>query len=339
MTIRDVAELAGVSVGTVSKVLNNQGNVKPSLRLRVEAVVEKLNYRPSAIARSFKSKETRMIGLIIPRIVSQFYVEFVHHTERRLKAEGYTLFLANTEEDVDTELRDLRTFAKMRVDGLIITSSSRQQEPRLALELAVFQDLGIPVVVAARRINDSGLDMVTVDYATGSHEATKYLLDEGHRRIGVLAAPSHSSAGADQASGYLRALAEAEVAYDPELVSFGNRILEKDYYRISEMLVGHPNPPTAILVASSFRLVSVLRALRAHGKAIPDDVSVICFGDADWFEFMYPPLTVATIPTEEVSRSAQKMLMERIRGEYDGEPRSVSVRPKLLLRGSVKTLQ
>lgn len=255
-TIKDIARLSGVSVGTVSKILNDQGNVKPALRLRVETIIEKVGYRPSAIARSFKKKETRIIGIIIPRLLSQLYVELVYHVEKLIKSKKFTLFVGNAEEDTDTEIAYLHTFANLRVDGLILSTSSEKAEPRILKELDVFKTLGIPVVIAGRKIASEEYDKVTMDYRRGAYEAARYVIKQGHRRIAILSAPEHSSVGMEFHEGYMEALNEAEVPYDKTLVYFGNKELDKDYRNILALLNRTDNPPTAILTASNFRVIS-----------------------------------------------------------------------------------
>ena len=167
ITIKDIAAYAGVSVGTASKVLNEKGNVREGLRLRVLAVTEKLNYRPSALARSIKRRKTDTISLVIPMILNSFYVRVIYEIEKIAFERNYTLLLGNSDEDVVSEVRYLRQFADMRIDGLILATTGRADPTTVRKELGVYTALGIPVVLIVRSLESVSLDAVLLDNAPG----------------------------------------------------------------------------------------------------------------------------------------------------------------------------
>ncbi|MFQ3547654.1 MAG: LacI family DNA-binding transcriptional regulator [Termitinemataceae bacterium] len=339
VTIKDIAKFAGVSVGTVSKVLNNNPSVKPALRLRVNAVIEKLNYRPSVIAQNFKKRGTRMIGLIVPRILSQFYIKYVNATERFLKKKNYYLLLGNTDEDAQSEIYYLRTFADMRVAGLVISTSFAKDDPRILQELKIYETLKIPIVNVSRRITGFSCDTVVLNYKGGAKIAIRLLLEKGHRRIAIICAPFYSSVGAEFHKGYMESLYDYRVPYDKDLVCFGERDLKLDYQNILSLLSPpRRDPPTEIVVASNFRLLLVLRALREKSLSIPRDISLISFGDEELLTFINPPITAINTFADQISDIANEMLFERIEGRAPQAPRIRVVDTQLVIRDSVRDL-
>jgi LacI family transcriptional regulator len=334
VTLKDIARLAGVSVGTASKVINREGYVSDDLRLRVEAVVEKLHYRPSALARSIKRKKTSMIGLLIPKIKNAFYIQVIDYIEKLVNQKGYTLFLGNTDEDLDTEIRYLRTLANMRVDGLLLATSGRKNEDILIRELRGFSPLGIPVTLIVRRLDQVLFDTIVLDNFKGAYEATRYAVSMGHRRIAIISSPVHTSASSERIGGYLKALEEAGLPYDGKLIHAGEATPQSGY-EITGRLLDLPKPPTLIFVASNFPLLGVLRALRERNLHIPDRISLICFDDPEWSAYLDPPLTVVQTTVEDLCGKAVNFLFDRIEGSYKDGPRISTISTSLLVRSSV----
>ncbi len=334
ITLKDIAKLAGVSIGTASKVINRQGNVSEDRRLRVEAVIEKLGYRPSALARSIKRNRTMVIGLIIPKIKNVFYIQIIDAIEKLVQARGYTLFLGNSDESLDTEIGYLRTFATMRVDGLILASSGRKDLSRIQSELGSFRSLGIPVVLIVRSLVETGLDTIVIDNEGGAYRATSYALEQGHRRIGIISSPEHTSASRERIEGYLKALEEHHVPYQSSYIRTGE-ISPDSGFRITKELLDSARPPTALFVASNFPLLGSLKALHDSGKRVPEDISLICFDDPEWGPFLNPPLTAVRPRSEDLCEFAVQFLFDRINGTCEGPGRRGMVGAELIIRDSV----
>jgi LacI family transcriptional regulator len=323
ITIKDIATSAGVSVGTVSKVLNDRGNVTEDLRFRVQAVIEKLNYRPSALARGMKIHKTHTIGLIIPKIINTFYVKVIELIEREVHNRNYTLILGNTEEDLEREINCLRTFSHMRVDGLILASAGRTQEGRIQEEISSYRALNIPVVFIVRRVPNIDLDTIELENREGAYQATRYLIENGHRRIGMISSSINTSAGTERIEGYMKALEEFQIPYDRELVHMGGITLDSGYV-ITDKLLRLPNAPSAIFVGTNFQLLGTLRSLKERDTKIPEDISLICFDDTEWSSFADPPLTVIEPYSEDLCKLAAELLFDRIDGMYSGIRKSVN---------------
>ncbi len=337
VTIKDIATYAGVSVGTVSKVLNDRGNVTEDLRFRVQAVIEKLNYRPSALARGMKIKRTQTIGLIIPKIINTFYVKVIELIEKEVHNRNYTLILGNTEEDLEREISCLQTFSNMRVDGLILASAGRTQEGRIQQEISSYRELNIPVVLIVRRLSNTDLDTIELENREGAYQATRYLIENGHRRIGMISSSINTSAGAERIEGYMKALEEFQIPYDRELVHMGGLTLDSGYF-ITNALLDLSNPPSAIFVGTNFQLLGTLRSLKENNTNVPEDISLICFDDTEWSSFADPPLTVIEPYSEDLCKLAAELLFDRIDGTYSGEGRNRVIPTKLVVRESVKRI-
>lgn len=337
ITIKDIATYAGVSVGTVSKVLNDRGNVTEDLRFRVQAVIEKLNYRPSALARGMKIHKTHTIGLIIPKIINTFYVKVIELIEREVHNRNYTLILGNTEEDLEREINCLRTFSHMRVDGLILASAGRTQEGRIQEEISSYRALNIPVVFIVRRVPNIDLDTIELENREGAYQATRYLIENGHRRIGMISSSINTSAGTERIEGYMKALEEFQIPYDRELVHMGGITLDSGYI-ITDKLLRLPNAPSAIFVGTNFQLLGTLRSLKERDIKIPEDISLICFDDTEWSSFADPPLTVIEPYSEDLCKLAAELLFDRIDGMYSGEGRYRVIPTRLVVRKSVNRI-
>ncbi len=337
LTIKDIAKFAGVSVGTASKVINNQGNVKENLRIRVMAVVDKFNYRPSSLARGMKINRTKTIGLIIPKISNTFYVKVIELIEKEVNSRNYTLVLGNSSEHIEREINCLRTFSNMRVDGLILASTGLNQANRIQKELSSFQTLDIPIILISRMLPDIDVDTVELENTNGSYQATRYLIENGHRRIGMISSSSHTSAARQRIKGYMMALEEFKLPHESALVHMGGLTSDSGYV-IMNQLLSLPKRPTAVFVGSNFQLLGTLRALKEKSIRIPEDMSLICFDDTEWGAFSEPPLTAIEPKTDIFSKKAVDLLFERIDATYLGKSKHIKVSTKLVARKSVKKI-
>ena len=337
ITLKDVAREAGVSVGTASNAINRQSIVSKELRERVETVIERLGYHPSALARSIKRNRTMVIGLVIPKIRNAFYIQVIDAVEKLVRGHGYTLVLANSDEDIDAELAHLKSFSAGRVDGLILASAGRKDLARIGRTLATFDRLGIPVVLIVRELDDLPYDTIVLDNEAGAYRATRHALEHGHRRIAIISSQPHTSASRQRIQGYRRALSEHGIAVDPELVHVGG-VAPDSGHIITDRLLGLAARPTMIFVATNFLLIGCLKAIHEHALRIPDDISLICFDDPEWSPYLNPPLTAIRPNSDELCRMAVRFLLDRIDGSEEGAPRLHVVPADLVIRDSVASL-
>ncbi|MCC7274538.1 MAG: LacI family DNA-binding transcriptional regulator [Alphaproteobacteria bacterium] len=327
-TIRDVARLAGVSVGTVSRVLNRKATVARDIRLGVEKAIVALGYHPSPLAQGMRGRATRTVGCIIRDINIAGLARFVRAAHDTLADAGYALILSNSEGRIARERELVGVMAARRADALLIAQST-EDDP--AMEESLLR-AGIPVVVFDRA-RPAWADAVLVDHRAGVRAAAARLIALGHRRIALLTGSLALYPARERVAGYVAAHDAAGVARDPGLVRTGS--FHPDFgFAQSSLLLGQAMPPTAIIAGGIDMLPGVIRAVRAHGMRLPDDLSLIAAGTSDLAELLEPPVSVVRWDYAEVGRRAAALALQRIRGDRDDEPRRVVVPTELAVRGS-----
>jgi LacI family transcriptional regulator len=326
-TLRDVARLAGVSIATVSATINQTAYVSPGLQARVRRAIVKTGYHPDGIARSLKTRTTQTLGLIISDIANPFFTALVRGIEDVANAHQYTLVLCNTDERLEKEQAYVQLLRSRRVDGLIMAPAGR---PR---DYAGFpQALAVPVVFIDRRV-PAEADAVVVDNAGGACEAVAYLLQLGHRRIGVIAGLPHISTSRERLAGYARAHEAAGLRPDPAWRKMGASRLEGGY-RAALQLLASPRPPTAIFATNNLMAIGLMRAIAERGLQCPRDLSVACFDDFEWAAVFHPRLTTVAQPTYEMGVTAAQLLFARLTGAATGAARETVLAPTLIIRDS-----
>ena len=328
VTIKDVAEHAGVSRATVSRVLNNRASVAENLRARVLEAVETLGYQPNRAARRLRANVSDVIGLLISDIENPFFISIVRGVEDAAYAHQMSIVLCNTDENAAKQRMYLRVMQAERVAGLIV-SPTHVDDGEV---LDSFSRSGIPVVLLDRRVDKCELDAVTVDNVHGAHIAVKHLIDLGYRRIGMIGGAMHLTTGRERHRGYLNALESAGIPVDAALVKFGDFKTESGY-RLACELGALPHPPRALFVANNLMTLGALRALREMNLRIPDDIAIVGFDDMPWSTELYSPLTAVSQPTYELGREAVQLLLHRI-AEPDAPFRTVTLQTRLVVRES-----
>lgn len=330
-TMRDVADRANVSVGTVSRVINNKPSVQPELRSDVLAAMRALNYEPSLLARSMRTRVTHSIGCMIPSIASPIFSQSVEAAEEVFSDRGYTLMLTNTYGRPKREA-DLLTFLRRRqVDGVLAAISTDSDEDVLG-EIA---SLGVPIVLLQRSLRITA-DAVGVDYYGGVATALSHLSKFGHRRVGIVV--GRTGIPLESRLGTLRDIhLEAGLEFDPGLVQFCDTSDELPFIRTRE-LMGLAARPTAV-IAGSGQIASVLRALGSVRVSVPHDVSIVSLGENDLTTLYDPAITSIRWDNAEVGRIAAHLLLERINTEAAPDPVSYVVPGDLVARASTAPAQ
>ncbi|WP_432839887.1 LacI family DNA-binding transcriptional regulator [Dactylosporangium sp. CA-092794] len=312
--LRRVAEASGVSVSTASRALSGSGRVSEATRAKVRRVADELGYRPNALARGLRTSRSRLIGLVVTNLVNaslHVIAEVVHH---RLKAAGYHLVLCVTGGDADEERAYVETLRDHNVDGIIVVGSDAAAVERL-------RHTGIPVVHLARRPRHPAGDCVLGAELEGAREATRHLLGLSHRRIGVVAGPAAVTSGHERLAGYRLALDEAGVAYREDLVFSGPLEPAAGAEAVRRLLaLPARRRPTALLVTNHESAFGLLPALRERKVRIPDDLSVLCYEDADLLRWWDPAITVMDNNAARMGDLAVNILLDRIAGTSGGEP-------------------
>ena len=304
--MRDVAELAGVSVATVSHVLNNTRIVLPQTRRRVLDAIEALCYQPNDVARSLATRVTRVVGILVADITNPFSGMVVRRTEELLAARGYSLMVCNTDEQPDREAHYLKWLLARRVDGVIIAPTGAPQP--------IFQQYAqrnIPLVFVDRQPPQAYGPVIAIDNMAAGFVATDHLLQLGHRRIGLLTRSPQLSTAAGRLAGYQQALAKYGVPLDETLVAISRRYPD-DAFDTALQLFALSQPPTAVLATNHVMTLAALGALKQLGLNCPADVSLVCFDDHPWAPLFTPALTVIRQPIAEICTNLVEVLMNLI---------------------------
>ena len=302
--MQDVAERAGVSVSTVSHVINGTRYVSPELTERVRAAMAELRFQPNAVARSLRRKETLTLGMIVPDNANPFFAMLAHTVENVCYHQGYSLILTNSGGDPAREIANVGVLLSKQVDGLILAAvglGSRDLEQALR---------AAPVVLVDRNLPGAGVDTLLVDNLGGGRQATRYLIELGHRRIGCITGPSTTTPSADRVTGYRRALQEAGIAVDEDLITRGDFQFAGGYAGV-QALLALPKPPTAIFACNDLMAMGAIAAGAASGRQVPTDLSIVGFDDSALAAYTTPALTTIAQPIAEIGRLATEMIIRR----------------------------
>jgi LacI family transcriptional regulator len=306
--MRDVAERTGVSVTTVSHVINRTRHVSDDVRDRVLAAMEELGYQPNALARSLRRKETQTVGVIIPNSADPFFSEVTRGVEDTCFERGYSTILCNSDSDPAKELHYTSVLMEKRVDGILFLAAGGKSTEHIH----TLQGRGMPLVVVDRHVPELALDAVLINNDWGGWLATQHLIDLGHRRIGCITGPSDLTLSAERVTGYRRALREAGLPLDETLVVKGDFQYESGH-RAALRFLALPQPPTAVFACNDLMAVGALTAALRQGCRVPADLSVVGFDDVALASFVYPLLTTVAQPKYEMGVIATTMLLERIK--------------------------
>ena len=325
-TIHDVAQIAGVSIATVSAVINDTARVRPVLRERVLSAIVATDYHPHGLARSLKTGVSRTIGLIISDVTNPFFGSIARTIESSLQAEGYALVLCNSDEDPAKEERYLRLLQSQRVDGIFFAMAGTGA----AYARRVAELVKAPAVLIDRTNPALPFDSVTVDNAHGTRAAIEHLMAQGSRRIAIVLGPKGISTSEERLAGYRQALKAHGIAFDRRLVRFGY-FRQSEGFTSAQSLIAEERPD-AIFAVNNLMAIGALRAIAAAGLSCPRDVAIACFDDFDWAEVCEPRITTVAQPTEEIGRAAVSLLFERIRGAAPAAPRRIVLPTRLVGR-------
>ncbi len=328
-TLRDVAVHAGVSVGSVSAVLNSSAPVSSDVRARVTRAVDELGYVPHAVARSLKLGRTGVIGLVLPDITNPHFSGLAHAIEGVCDELGLLLTLCLTSDVAERERRQLILLQRQRADGLLLVPGAQTE----AADGRLRRVLSKPVVLIDRLVPGLDADAVVLDNRDAVRRLTGRLLARGHQRIGLLSGPLQMEVARERLEGYRSAMADA------------GRVVEADLIKVTDYQPGAAAAatasllggvrPTALVSTSNHITLGVLKALAAHGIGVPEAMSVVALDDFAWSDGFSPRLTVAAQPVERMGQTAARWLIERMSGLADGAPRRAVFPADIIERGSV----
>lgn len=311
-TLRDVAQVAGVSVSTASRHFHEKGYVSADARKRIQSAAERLGYRPNAVAASLRHRRTLTLALVVPEIENPFYTTVSRGVEDVAYASGYTIVVCNTDEQEEKQDRYLQALLERQIDGLLFVPCGHAARKHCEY----FVSANVPFVLIDREVPGVEADTVVGDNLQGAQDLAQHLLDLGHRRIAFVGGTPTDSVSQQRLLGYRSALARALVDPDPTLVVEGDWGMWSGWSAARHLLT-LVKPPTAVFCANNVLAIGALRAFREAGKAVPDDMALACFDDIELAAFLDPYLTVAVQPAYEMGRLAATLLLERLNGQHD----------------------
>ena len=331
-TIKEVAKLARVSVGTVSNVLAGAASVRGELRQRVDRAIRKLDYHPNESARSLKSNQTRTLGMVISDITNPFFPQLVRGAEDAAFARGYFLITLNTDDRLERERQVLALLRSRRVDGLLLVVAPCRG---VAAHIEAVRKSGKPIV-CLDRIPDTpqSFDSVSVDNVKAAQICVQHLIMRGHSRIAIITGSPALQTARDRLKGYEKAFAAAGLPIDPELVVHGD-FREQSGLRLGKDLMLRARRPTAIFVSNGMMTIGVLQALEEMGLSCPGDVALATFDDLPVARVFRPHLTSVWQPAYDIGFKGAELLLKRVQGEIS-DPGRVTIRlePELKIRES-----
>jgi LacI family transcriptional regulator len=330
VTMRQVADRAGVSAMTVSRVINASPRVSAEARRRVEAAIADLGYVPNRLARGLIRKKTGAIGLIVPDVGNPFFTLVVRGAEEVAWRSGYHVILCNTQGDLERERGYLDDMLAFQVEGLLIVPAGDRSNP----SLRALKKNGVPFVLIDRSISGHDGDLVQGDSVAGARRLVEHLIGLGHRRIGMVTETGEVSTARDRVQGYREALEAAGIEFDPQLVDEASAI-DVDAARDATLrLLDLQRPPTAIFSVNNIAVVGVAEAARDRGLVIPRDLALVCFDDIDHASRFHPFLTVMAQPAETFGTIATQLLLDRLAGRVSERRRIVVLPADFIVRES-----
>jgi LacI family transcriptional regulator len=326
-SISDVARESGVSIFTVSAVINNKAHVGKVRRQRVEEAIRKLNYRPNLIARSLIKKKTQTIGMIVTDIANPFFPMVVRGAEDAAQRHGYNLLLCNSDDILEKEEKALELLLSKRVDGILLTKAAGDLRPSLR---QMIKEVNIPFVLVMRTYPSLTKDAVINDDYQGAYEAVRHLARAGRRRIGLISGPLKISNAKERWRGFREALEAENLPFDPQLVVEGDYRIESGF-RAGHAMLSHR--PDGIYVANHLMTIGLLKAADEIGLMCPEDFGLVSFDDYPWLGVFRPRLTTVELPKHQLGSEAAELLIRRIGGD-DSSPVLRKLQPELRIRES-----
>ncbi len=292
-----------MSVGTVSRVLNDHPSVTAARRERVQQVIAELGYRPDPLAQSMRRKSIRAIGVVIPDIRNPFFAELMQGIENEAKSLGYSVFFVSSDEDAEAEKEHVAELVRRKVDGVILLPSVAAKE--------VPSVPGASIVVVDRPV--AGAPVISADHRAGSKIAVDFLLSLGHRRIAFIAGPQQSATASARLTGFVEAMAPVFAADDLKLedyIAYGEFDYASGRTAAAELLGRRSPPPTAIFASSDQQAIGALRLAADRGMVAPRDVSIVGFDDIPLADLVTPRLTTIVQPVGRIARAAVSAVLE-----------------------------
>lgn len=325
-TIKDVAKASGVSVATVSRVINNSTSVSKNTRDSVMQAIKDLNYQPNLLGRNLRRTETRMVLVLLPTISNPFYARIVKGMEDVAHKNGYNIMLCNTDSDRGREKLYLNLLRNRLSDAVVFMGPELDKE-----ELTEIGEC-FPVVQCCEYKEGARVSHVSIDNFAAAYTAVRHLIGLGHSRIGLITSGNSFVSTIQRKNGYSKALKDSGLSFSKSMVKYGDYGF-KSGLRAAKQFLAMEEKPTAIFAISDIMAIGAMRAVKEAGMKVPDDVAVMGFDDVSFASMCAPLLTTISQPKYDLGCIAMELLLKQIRGEMK-EPEDIFLEHELIIRES-----
>jgi DNA-binding LacI/PurR family transcriptional regulator len=329
VSMNDVALRAGVSMATVSRVINNSSSLNTDTRTKVLKAIKDLNYQPSRVAKRLRSKSNsgKLIGILIPDIQNPFYVDVLRGVEEIAYLNNYALIMCNFGQDEKKEKLYLDILRSEAVDGLL-AAPAREDDPEVTRLLLG----GLPIVCVDRGLKNVDVDVVMVNNQKGAFQAVDHLARSGYRRIAYISGLPAIPSSRLREQGYREALEANGLPFAPDLVKYGDSKYASGVILCNELLESN-NPPDAVFTGNNLITLGALETIHRRGLAIPGEIAIIGFDDMFWSNSLFPPLSAVRQPAVEIGKRAAELLIQRINDPHRACIQMI-LNPELMIRNS-----
>jgi LacI family transcriptional regulator len=328
VSLKDLAKELNVSISTVSRALNDHPDISPEMKERVKQLALARRYSPNPLAMGLLKQETRMIGVIVPDLVTHFYASIIAGIESLAKEKGYFILLASSNESIEKEKESIENLLKARVEGLMVCLSQQTSETNHFESLL---DEDIPLVFFDRVCLEGRVPCVTADNKDAAQKITRHFYEQGYRRIAFISGPQQLNISKERLEGYLSGLKACNLTVDQNLIEQCN-LSHESAREAMDRLLNLPNPPDAVFGINDTVAFAAMKEIKAHKLSIPNEIGLVGFTDEFHSTVVDPQLTSITHPTFKMGREAANLFFERIGN--NPKPRTVVLKTKLVARES-----
>lgn len=332
VSLKDIAKKAGVSTALVSYTLNNkekEGRVGKEMAKKIRAIAEELQYRPNQIAKSLKSGTTQTLGVIVADISNPFFANIARVMEDEAKTRGYNVIFGSSDENVDKSWDLIKVLQDRQVDGFIIAPSEGTEK-----QIAFLKDNNFHVVLIDRVLPNISANCVLTDNYSAVYDAVGHLLDNGHRKIGMIASDIQLNHMLERTQAYRDALTKAKIPFNEKwLQTIKYKDIKREVDYAVEQVLLPKDPVTAVLFATNTLGLNGLRKINQMGLKVPDELSIVCFDESEAFDLFYCPITYVRQPLQEIARTSVNMLIDQIDND-DMEVKKTIIKSDLIIRES-----
>jgi len=308
ITLKEIAQKAGVSVATVSRALNHPEKLDSETLEKIKQVIKNTNYIPNRVAQRLRTKKSprKLIGVLLADIQNPFYIDILRGIEEIAYSLGFTIFIGEFSQESDKEKMYLEKMKSELIDGLIVAPSS-EEDP----EVIKIIKGGLPVVCVDRTLKNVPVDAVLVDNKKGAFEAVEFLIQRNYKKIAYIGGLPQIPTTIQRKEGYEEALKKYNIPINPEFIQLGDSKIESGK-KLTEKLLKLPNPPDALFTGNNLLTLGALETIYKFNLKIPNDIAIIGFDDMPWAEFFNPPLTAVRQPGYEIGKRAAELLFQRL---------------------------